>query len=97
MLNQRLCGKLPVPEGHNKDIDCDIYNMSQSCPHNVPLYPITHIPIGLIESAKAGTLLSKMSSEHYGTHLSLFIERVSRVVSQKSPINRFVASCSSHG
>lgn len=96
MSNPKTCSKFHVPQGRNKDIDCDTIIMSQNCPDYVPLHPVTHMGIDSNEIKNAGTFLSNMSSEHYGTHLSLFIERVSRVAIQKLSFCRFVARCSIH-
>jgi len=82
--------------GQEKDMIWDVLNLSQRRPDFVPLFLKTHINNSLADNQAEGTFLMRLSREHSGTHLSLFIERVSRVVPINFQLFNFVTRCNSH-
>jgi len=96
MVNCLFATNRHVPVGHKKDMIWDVLNLSQRCPNFVPLYRKTQINKGFANSQAEGTFLMRLSQEHSGTHLSLFIERVSRVVPINFQLFNFVTRCNNH-
>ena len=96
MFNCLFATNRHVPLGHEKDMIWDVLNLSQRCPKFVPLSLKTHINIGFAANQDDGTFLMRLSRERSGTRLSLFIERVSRVVSINLQLFNFVTRCNNH-
>jgi len=96
MVNYLFATNRHVPLGHEKDMIWDVLNLSQRCPDFVPLFLKTHINNSFADNQTEGTFLMYLSREHSGTHLSLFIERVSRVVPINSQVFNFVTRCNNH-
>ena len=96
MVNCLFATKRYVPLGQEKDMIWDALNLSQRCPNFVPLSLKSYINNGFASSQYEGTFLMRLSREHSGTHLSLFIERVSRVVPINFQLFNFVTRCNNH-
>lgn len=96
MVNAFFATKRYVPLGQEKDRIWDVLNLSQRCPNFVPLFLESYVSKGLYGNQDDGTFLMQLSREHSGTHLSLFIERVSRVVPINLQLINFVTRCNNH-
>ena len=96
MVNSFFATKRYVPLGQEKDMIWDTLCLSQKCPNFVPLFLESSVSKGLHGNQDDGTFLIQLSLEHSGTHLSLFIERVSRVVPINLQLFNFVTRCNNH-